>query len=157
MVLSTLFPAKLQQHLFGPREKGSLHAPINPTGQRRISGYSADVGQAAKEWPLVNFVIYHSALRAFLENPQSELDRFEKTGTIDWVSDLARIPEKFGVSNVYCDIGTSFAISAVTNPRFCAAMLGTLIKGLTHVPRDRRSTDGDDADPGVSNRRARLR
>ena len=43
-----------------------------------------------------------------------------------------RIPEKFGVSNVYCDVGTSFAISAVTNPRFCAAMMGTLIKGLGH-------------------------
>ena len=41
-------------------------------------------------------------------------------------------PEKFGVSNVYCDVGTSFAISAVTNPRFCAAMMGTLIKGLGH-------------------------
>ena len=91
-----------------------------------------DVGQAAKQWPQVNFVIYHSALRAFLEDPQSELDKFERTGEINWVSDLARIPEKFGVSNVYCDLGTSFAISAVTNPRFCAAMLGTLIKGLGH-------------------------
>jgi len=91
-----------------------------------------DVGQAAKQWPQVNFVIYHSALRAFLEDPQSELDKFERTGEINWVSDLARIPEQFGVGNVYCDLGTSFAISAVTNPRFCAAMLGTLIKGLGH-------------------------
>ena len=91
-----------------------------------------DVGLAAKQWPQIDFVIYHSALRAFLEDPQSELDRFEKTGTIDWVSDLALVPEKFGVTNVYCDIGTSFAISAVTNPRFCAAMMGTLIKGLGH-------------------------
>jgi predicted TIM-barrel fold metal-dependent hydrolase len=89
-----------------------------------------DVGPAAKQWPQVDFVIYHSALRAFLEDPQAELDKFERTGEIEWVSDLARIPEKFGVSNVYCDLGTSFAISAVTNPRFCAAMLGTLIKGL---------------------------
>jgi hypothetical protein len=77
-------------------------------------------------------VIYHSALRAFLEDPQSELAKFEKTGGIDWVSDLAQIPDKFGVSNVYCDVGTSFAISAVSNPRFCAAMMGTLIKGLGH-------------------------
>jgi len=91
-----------------------------------------DVGPAARQWPQVDFVIYHSALRAFLEDPQSELDRFEKTGRIEWVSDLAAIPEKFGVGNVYCDLGTSFAISAVTNPRFCAAMLGTLIKGLGH-------------------------
>jgi hypothetical protein len=33
---------------------------------------------------------------------------------------------------LYADIGTSFAISAVSNPRFCAAMMGTLVKGLGH-------------------------
>ena len=102
-----------------------------PDGAWRYANVD-DVGQAAKQWPGVDFVIYHSALRAFLEDPQSELDQFERTGEIDWVSDLARIPEKFSVSNVYCDIGTSFAVSAVTNPRFCTAMLGTLIKGLGH-------------------------
>ena len=46
------------------------------------------------------------------------------------VSDLADIPAKYGVSNVYADLGTCFAISAVSNPRFCAAMMGVLIKGL---------------------------
>ncbi|MBV9249760.1 MAG: amidohydrolase family protein, partial [Acetobacteraceae bacterium] len=89
-----------------------------------------DVGKAAKDWPQVSFVIYHSALRMFLEDPQTDLDEFEKTGYIRWVSDLAQIPEKYGVNNVYCDLGTSFAISAVSNPRFCAALMGTLIKGL---------------------------
>jgi predicted TIM-barrel fold metal-dependent hydrolase len=91
-----------------------------------------DIGPAAKQWPQIDFVIYHSALRTFLEDPQADLDKFERTGEIEWVSDLARIPEKYGVTNVYCDIGTSFAISAVTNPRFCAAMMGTLVKGLGH-------------------------
>ncbi|MBV9251631.1 MAG: hypothetical protein JO227_20600, partial [Acetobacteraceae bacterium] len=70
-----------------------------------------DVGKAAKDWPQVSFVIYHSALRMFLEDPQTDLDEFEKTGYIRWVSDLAQIPEKYGVNNVYCDLGTSFAIS----------------------------------------------
>ena len=36
------------------------------------------------------------------------------------------------MTNVFADIGTSFAVSAVTNPRFAAAMMGTLIKGLGH-------------------------
>src|SRR6516225_2376805 len=89
-----------------------------------------DLPKAAKDWPQINFVIYHSALRAFLDPPDAELAEFEKNGYIRWVSDLAAIPEKSGVNNVYADIGTSFAISAVTNPRFCAAMMGTLIKGL---------------------------
>jgi predicted TIM-barrel fold metal-dependent hydrolase len=91
-----------------------------------------DLPKAAKDWPQVNFVIYHSALRAFLEPPDAELAEFEKTGYIRWVSDLAAIPQKHGVSNVYADTGTSFAISAVSSPRFCAAMMGTLIKGLGH-------------------------
>ena len=89
-----------------------------------------DLPKAAKDWPQINFVIYHAALRAFLENPDDELAQFDKTGYIRWVSDLADIPAKHGVSNVYADLGTSFAISAVTNPRFCAAMMGTLVKGL---------------------------
>ncbi|MBX5453929.1 MAG: amidohydrolase [Acidobacteriia bacterium] len=89
-----------------------------------------DLPKAAKDWPQINFVIYHSALRPFLESPDEDLAEFEKTGYIRWVSDLAAIPEKYGVHNVYADVGTSFANSAVTNPRFCAAMMATLIKGL---------------------------
>jgi uncharacterized protein len=34
------------------------------------------------------------------------------------------------VSNVYADTGSCFATTAITNPRFCAAFMGTLIKGL---------------------------
>ncbi len=89
-----------------------------------------DVPKAAKDWPQINFIIYHGALRAFQENPTDDLAEFDRTGYIRWVSDLAAIPAKHGVTNVFADTGTSFAVSAVTNPRFCAAMMGTLIKGL---------------------------
>jgi predicted TIM-barrel fold metal-dependent hydrolase len=91
-----------------------------------------DIPKAAKDWPQINFIIYHAALRAFQENPTDDLAEFERTGYIRWVSDLAGIPAKYGVNNVFADTGTSFAVSAVTNPRFCAAMMGTLIKGLGH-------------------------
>ncbi len=89
-----------------------------------------DVGKAAKDWPRLNFVIYHSALRPFLELPDAEAVEFEQTGYIRWVSDLAAIPERYGVTNVYGELGTCFANSAVTHPRLCAGMLGTLIQGL---------------------------
>jgi hypothetical protein len=46
------------------------------------------------------------------------------------VSDLARIPEKYGVSNVFAELGTVFAVTAISNPRYCAAILGTLVKGV---------------------------
>jgi hypothetical protein len=90
----------------------------------------SDLGKAAKDWPGINFVIYHSALRPFIELPDGPMQEFEDTGRIDWVTDLAEIPAKFGVSNVYAELGTCFANTSVTHPRLAAAVLGTLIKGL---------------------------
>ena len=89
-----------------------------------------DLGKAAKDWPQLNFIMYHAAHRPFLEAPDQSLADFERTGRINWVSDLAEIPGKYGVRNVYGELGTTFANSAVTNPKYCAALLGTLIKGL---------------------------
>jgi len=90
----------------------------------------SDLGKAAKDWPQINFVMYHGALRAFLETPDAALAEFEQTGRIKWSTDLAEIPGKYGVNNVYGEIGTAFANSAVANPRFAAAFVGTLLKGL---------------------------
>jgi hypothetical protein len=89
-----------------------------------------DIGKAAKDWPQITFVIYHAALRAFLETPDEAWKEYEATGRIKWASDLAEIPQKFGVSNVYAELGTAFANSAVTNPRLAAALVGTLVKGF---------------------------
>ena len=89
-----------------------------------------DIGKAAKDWPQMNFVVYHSALRPFLELPDQAWGEFESSGRIKWASDLAEIPQRFDVTNVYADLGTSFANSAVAHPKFCAALVGTLIKGM---------------------------
>lgn len=89
-----------------------------------------DVAKAARDWPQLNFIIYHSAFR-FVGGTQSDGWRqFEQTGRIDWVTDLAEIPQKHGVSNVYGDLGQIFAQSTVAEPRLCAAMMGQLVKGL---------------------------
>jgi len=89
-----------------------------------------DIGKAAKDWPQMTFVVYHSALRPFLESPDQAWAEFEASGRIKWATDLAEIPQKFGVNNVYAEIGTSFANSAVAHPKFAAALVGTLIKGF---------------------------
>jgi len=49
---------------------------------------------------------------------------------MDWVSDLAEVPAKYGVTNVYADVGASFAALCLSHPRAAAAMMGMLIKGL---------------------------
>jgi hypothetical protein len=56
--------------------------------------------------------------------------QFEQTGRIEWVTDLAEIPSKFGVSNVYADVGQLFAQSTIADPRVSAAMMGQLVRGL---------------------------
>ena len=89
-----------------------------------------DVAKAAKDWPQLNFVIYHSAYRHIGNDPAEAWAQFEKTGRIEWVSDLAEIPAKYGVTNVYADLGQLFAWSTVANPRLAAVLMGTLIKGL---------------------------
>ena len=90
-----------------------------------------DVGRAAKDWPMLNFIVYHSAYRfPGGGTPEEALAQFERTGRIDWVSDLAEIPGRYGVSNVYGDLGQVFATTTVSQPRLCAAIMGTLVKGL---------------------------
>ncbi len=89
-----------------------------------------DIAKAAKDWPQINFIIYHACMRPFIELPDAALAQFEATGEIEWASHLARIPQEHGVDNVYAELGTSFANSATTNPRFAAAFLGTLIKNM---------------------------
>ena len=89
-----------------------------------------DVGKAAKDWPQLNFIVYHSAFRYTGGAYVAGMQQFDKTGRVDWVTDLAEIPAKYGVNNVYGDLGQIFAQSTVAEPRLCAAMMGMLVKGL---------------------------
>jgi uncharacterized protein len=86
-----------------------------------------DVAKAAQDWPKINFIIYHTALRPFLESPEPDLAEFEKSGYIKWSTDVAKCVSEKGLKNVYGEIGTSFANSAVANPRFAAAFIGQLV------------------------------
>ena len=87
-----------------------------------------DVAKAAKDWPGLNFIIYHGGYR--LGPVGDAWANFEKTGRVDWVSDLADIPAKHGVKNVYADVGQLFAQTTIAEPRLAAVMMGILIKGL---------------------------
>jgi predicted TIM-barrel fold metal-dependent hydrolase len=107
-----------------------------PHTERRyphLLGYSnvADVARAAKDWPELNFVIYHSAYRhAAGGSVEDAWAQVERTGRVEWVSDLADIPGLHGVGNVYADLGQIFAQSTLAEPRLAAFMLGSLVKGM---------------------------
>jgi predicted TIM-barrel fold metal-dependent hydrolase len=90
----------------------------------------SDVGKAAKDWPALNFIIYHSGYRQGGGDPAEAWTQVEKTGRCEWVTDLSEIPGKYGVTNVYGDLGQLFAFSTVAQPRLAAYLMGTLVKGL---------------------------
>ncbi len=114
----------------------AIHKGLLPSGYRTSMadtweyGNVDDVPRAARDWPQIRFVIYHSAIRSGGIPPAEDRRIFEETGYIPWVSDLARIPEKHGVTNVYAELGSVFAATAVSDPRYCAGILGTLVQGL---------------------------
>ena len=90
-----------------------------------------DVAKAAKDWPQLNFIIYHGGYRwAGGGTVGDAWAQFEQTGRIEWVTDLAEIPAKHGVTNVYADVGQLFAQSTIADPRVSAVMIGQLIKGM---------------------------
>jgi len=91
----------------------------------------SDVARAAKDWPQLNFIIYHGGYRFAGGGRASDAwQQFEATGRIDWVTDLAEIPAQAGVNNVYADVGQLFAQTTIAEPRLAAVLMGMLIKGL---------------------------
>jgi len=118
-----------------------IHKGLLPTGYEdwmppdkvRYAGVD-DVGKAARDWPGLNFVIYHSAIERVIPQPR-DLREFESSGRIPWVSDLSEIPDRYGVDNVYAELGAVFAATCSALPKLCAGILGTLIRnmGSDHV------------------------
>ncbi len=62
--------------------------------------------------------------------PRTAGTNSSQTGRVSWVSDLAEIPEKYGVTNVYADVGQLFAQSVAAVPQLSAALMGIMGKGL---------------------------
>jgi uncharacterized protein len=93
-------------------------------------GTVEDVGPAARDWPQLTFVINNAAMRPLRFASHSDILAFERHGYLPWTTDLAAIPARYGVANVFAQLGSSFATTVLSHPRHCAVLLGTLIKGL---------------------------
>ena len=89
-----------------------------------------DLKKAAADWPQLNFVIYHGCLRPFMDAPGEPFRAFQESGRIEWATEMGEVAQEAGVSNIYAEMGTSFASTAVADPRFAAAVLGTWVRGL---------------------------
>jgi len=82
----------------------------------------------------MNFVIYHSALRPCLSCPTRPGPSSRSTGRIRWASDLAKF-RRSSESPTSTPSWHVVANSAVAHPKFCAALVGTLIKGFEPTQR----------------------
>ena len=88
--------------------------------------------KAAKDFPDLNFLVYHSGLRSVASIDQV----FAKTGEIPWTTEFCRMKDaEPSLSNIYMELGSTFAQLVTTHPLICAHLLGQIIRsfGIDHV------------------------
>src|SRR5262249_46873103 len=105
-----------------------------------------DLETAAKDFPDLNFIVYHSGFRGFTTG----LNRWIARGTgprvvdkktddpqeIPWISDLFRILKKNPkIKNIYFELGATFNMTSSASPELCMHMLGQMIQtaGADHI------------------------
>jgi predicted TIM-barrel fold metal-dependent hydrolase len=109
--------------------------------QSRTLGHLAnpkDVEKAALQYPDLNFVIYHSAIKHGTTEPNwIENNKYDpQTGDFEWhqvLMDLKKRNPK--INNVYCEIGSFFGTLAIVHPEMAMHGMGKNIKhyGADHV------------------------
>lgn len=95
-----------------------------------------DVPKAARDFPDLNFLIYHAGFKGGPDILDIIKADFKEETRVPWVSDLCAARRKNPkMTNVYMDLGTTFAMTAITAPRLCAYMLGEMIRdfGEDHI------------------------
>ena len=113
-----------------------LHKGLPLTSGVEAYFHPRDLERAAKDFPDLNFIVYHSAFRAlqpFIRNPP---ERFEASTRVDWVTDLCEIRARNpNVTNIYAELGATFGQMVITSPMLCGHVLGMLIAtlGADHV------------------------
>src|SRR5262245_54918053 len=100
-----------------------------------------DVEKAAKDWPDLNFIVYHSGFRGFgpLAGGTGEKVVDPKTDDpqeIYWISDILRILKRNPqIKNIYFELGSTFGQLSAAQPETCLHMLGQMIRvaGADHI------------------------
>lgn len=95
-----------------------------------------DVPKAAKDFPDLNFLIYHAGFKGVAGVREAAAAGFKTKPYIPWVSDLCEARKREAkLTNVYMDLGTTFGMTVITQPLLCAYLLGMMIDafGEDHV------------------------
>ena len=94
-------------------------------------GHPSDLPKAAKDWPGLNFITYHSCIQPafFMYDSLAQVNSGklrEGVPDITWTTEYAVLCRD--LPNVYAEIGTTWASSIVTFPTVAAHLLGQLLK-----------------------------
>jgi len=95
-----------------------------------------DLERAAKDFPDLNFIVYHSAFHSLGPALALARDEFRTSPRIDWVTDLCEIRERNpSLTNIYPELGATFGQLVITSPMLCGHVLGMLVQsfGADHV------------------------
>ena len=103
-----------------------------PLGPEEDYSHPRDMIQAAKDFPDIQFLIYHSGLL----KGDTAADSFKRTGEIPWTTEFCRMKAvEPRMDNIYMEIGSSFGQLVLSHPETCAHFLGQLLQtfGSDHV------------------------
>lgn len=90
-----------------------------------------DVPKAARDFPDLNFLIYHAGFKGGQDILKIIEGDFKEKTRVPWVTDLCEARRKDPkLKNVYMDLGTTFGMTVITAPRLCAYMLGEMIQAF---------------------------
>ena len=95
-----------------------------PLGPVADYNHPKDTIQAAKDFPKIDFLLYHSG---FVGMGRINLEKARK-GEVPWTSEFCRMKQKHPeLKNIYMEIGSTFAQLVITEPIICAHLLGQLL------------------------------
>jgi len=103
-----------------------------PLGPVEEYNHPRDLIRAAKDFPKISFLVYHSGFRS----PTAVEETFARTGEIPWTSEFCRMKRaEPTIGNIYMELGSTFGQLVITHPDICAHLLGQLIEafGIDHV------------------------
>ncbi|HEU4686681.1 MAG TPA: amidohydrolase family protein [Nitrospira sp.] len=103
-----------------------------PLGPVPEYNHPKDLIKAAKDFPDIDFLVYHSGFKT-----ASGIDEgFAKTGEIPWTTEFCRMKrQERELSNIYMELGSTFGQLVAAHPMVCAHLLGQIIDtfGVDHV------------------------
>ena len=108
-----------------------LHKGLPFVGTDENDWHPRDIAKAARDFPDLNFIVYHAGFRSLANALPATKDEFRTSARVDWVSDLCEMRERDPkLTNVYAELGSTFAMTVITSPLLCGHILGMLVKAL---------------------------